>query len=386
MDYLYHEVDFSGAAFARYQARQPGCGGLTPGALVFAEHLEAYAGQPLENILRDLTGGAPPRAQNLGGPNVVALIHAAQLLAGADVRFELYGAHGADDAAAEMQAIIGQTPLAPAGYLELPGRSPLTLVLADPQHDHGAGERTFINLLGVAADYGPEHLPDEFFAADVLYFGGTALTPRLHAALTDILRRGRERGALNIVATVYDFFNERRAPDKPWPLGSGPESYALIDLLICDAVEALRLSGQRNADDALDYFLAAGVGGVVITSGPEPVYLAARGGPFLGRAPTRLPISEAIRRELAALERPPGDTTGCGDNFAGGVLYALLCQWQAQGRADWDLAAACAWGVCSGGLACFYPGGVMLERAPGEKLARVAAYHEAYLAQMADIR
>ena len=56
VDFLYANVDFSGAGFERYRSRNPGDGGLEPGCLVFTEHLEAFAGKPLAEIMREIVG------------------------------------------------------------------------------------------------------------------------------------------------------------------------------------------------------------------------------------------------------------------------------------------------------------------------------------------
>jgi sugar/nucleoside kinase (ribokinase family) len=58
--------------------------------------------------------------------------------------------------------------------------TPSTIVLSDPDFDHGHGERVFINSIGAAWSYLPDNLNDDFFASDVVVFGGTALVPAIH--------------------------------------------------------------------------------------------------------------------------------------------------------------------------------------------------------------
>ena len=74
---------------------------------------------------------------------------------------------------------------------------------------------------------------------------------------------------------------------------------------------------------------------------------------------------------VADLEDHPnkaGDTTGCGDNFVGGVLSSLAVQREEQGQALIpDLERAVAEGVCAGGLALYSTGGTFRENVPGEK-------------------
>ena len=88
LDYLYTGIDFNGPEFSRYLSRKEGDGGLSPGRLVLTDDLEKFAGKNFENLLGEIVGDRQPDEFNLGGPSIVALIHAAQLLANkASVRF-----------------------------------------------------------------------------------------------------------------------------------------------------------------------------------------------------------------------------------------------------------------------------------------------------------
>ncbi|MFA7185716.1 MAG: hypothetical protein WC082_12515, partial [Victivallales bacterium] len=78
-----------------------------------------------------------------------------------------------------------------------------------------------------------------------------------------------------------------------------------------------------------------------------------------------------------------GDTTGCGDNFAGGALTSVVKQLLAGRQAgELEILDACAWACASGGFACFTLGGTYLENVPGEKLGKVKPFYEAYLEQV----
>jgi len=78
-----------------------------------------------------------------------------------------------------------------------------------------------------------------------------------------------------------------------------------------------------------------------------------------------------------------GDTTGCGDNFAGGVIASVVHQ-LIGGSEHPDLREACSWGIVSGGFTCFYMGGTYFEEKPGEKMARIRPYYDTYLKQLSD--
>lgn len=383
VDYLYTGIDFSAPRVQPYLSRTSEDGGIKPGKLVLADRFAEFAGADYLDALAEITGADAPHSTNLGGPAVVALVHAGQLLApeGETVRF--YGLRGNDTIGRRLMEFLERTPLDISRYESVPGVTPFTYVLSDPNYDNHRGERAFINNIGVAYEMNPDRVPDEFFDAPILLYGGTALLPILHRRLDELLRRGYAAGALSVVTTVYDFYSESKHPGEPWPLGSDEESYSYIDLLITDYEEALRLSAAASAEEAIAYFKEAGVGAVVVTRGPENIYVyAAEDSKFLSLGPMMLPVSDKIGSELSAGAGAAGDTTGCGDNFVGGVLYALALQHRGGSSEKFDLIDAARWAVVSGGFACYYVGGTYFEERPGEKRDRLAPYYEAYRSQI----
>ena len=380
IDYLYASVDFSSPAFSASRSRREGDGGLTPGRLVFAEDFERFTAMPYDAALSALTGGAAPDTRNLGGPSVVALAHAAQLRTGDKVRF--FGIRGDDGTGKLMQEALSRLPFDETRITVVDGPTARTDVLSDPSWDNGHGERTFINLIGTAGRYGPENLPDDFYRADVVALGGTGLVPRLHDGMTGTLRRARAQGAATAVNLVYDFRSELTAPGAKWRLGAADDAYPEIDLLIADREEALRTSEAADPDAALAWFLDRGVGSAVITDGSRDIRLASRGGLFARTAARTMPVCIAVNEELAAHPERRGDTTGCGDNFVGGLLASILEQLGAVRRGKLDLAEACIWAVASGGFACFTVGGTWYEPKRGEKLERLLPYLARYREQL----
>ncbi len=457
MDYLYTDIRFDSPAFLKYRSRTSGDGGLEPGKLVFVEDLERFAGKvraeraprimapvrassasatadaaagsppSFDHILHELTGGREPARANLGGPSIVALIHAAQMFeedASRDaendrnshalreppgVRVRFFGARGNDSSGDELALIAARTPLDMTDCVVLNGPTPFTCVLSDPTFDHGHGERTFVNELGVAARFGPEHLPAHFYNADIVAFGGTALVPRIHESLGTLCERAKRGGSIVVVNTVFDFKSEarlatsseaenmrntrnprntrntRNTPAKigaRWPLGANDETYQFIDILVMDREEALKLSGTRDIDTALAFFKAKGTGAAIVTDGARDIRFFSSGGLFAPIESGRLPVSAEVTRLLQSAERPPGDTTGCGDNFVGGLLRAVAAQREAgaaKGRLDME--EACAEAVVAGGFACFYIGGTYFEASPGEKRHRIELLAKLYRAQ-----
>ncbi len=382
-DCVYTQVDFNSEAFRKYSSRTPGDGGLVPGQLVFMESLEKFAGEPARQVLRNLTAGAAPAARNVGGPAIVAAINAAQLAWREPVTVKFYGALGEDETADFIEGVVRRTPVEMTHYRRLPGATPSTQVLSDPTyHDH-KGERTFVNVIGAAGNYTPERLDDEFYASDVLLFSATALVPELHDHLTTLLARGRAAGKINMVSTVFDFRNEMRDPRGRWPLGESEESYRYIDLLAIDWDEARRLSGEEELESIVAFFRTRGVSSLFITHGAKDFYLYSDGRLFCATELTALPINTLVNQDLTAHPEKRGDTTGCGDNFAGGLLASLVMQ-LASGKqpGELDIFDAAAWGGASGGFACFCVGGTFLEQSAGEKYNHVLRYREAYARQI----
>jgi len=387
MDYLYADIDFTSQDFVRCRSRKSGDGGLVPGNLVFLDDFERFAGCAFSEIRDRLSGNRQSDAANLGGPSIVSLINASQLLAGTGCKVRYFGGRGDDAAGQEIMRILSRTAVDVSGYRIVAGTTPSTSVLSDPRYDGGHGERTFINNIGAAGNYGPEDVDAGFFEADIAAFGGTALVPRIHDSLGALLRRARETGAVTVVNTVYDFRSQARDPAGRWKLGEDDTTYRFVDLLVCDREEAFRLSGTETIPDAAAWFRGRGVSASVITEGARNIALYSDGALFSKTDFTTLPVSEAVRTEVESCARDGtarrGDTTGCGDNFAGGILASLAMQLDAGiPKGTLDLVEACAWAVASGGFCCFYYGGTYHEKVSGEKRALVEGYYKAYLKQI----
>ncbi|MGW8317435.1 MAG: carbohydrate kinase family protein, partial [Bacteroidales bacterium] len=324
VDLLYDRVDFGSRAMQPFLSLRRGDGGLTPGKLVFREEFEAFSGMPLETFLPAVTGERACDAINIGGPSVVSLIHAAQVIAADQGEIRFFGVTGSDSHGAFLKDTLQRTPLNLEGLRQVERSTPSTLVLSDPRFDGGQGERMFINSIGAAWDYIPVQLGTRFFDSDIVVFGGTALVPRIHDSLTSLLEQARSEGCLTVVNTVFDFRSEKAHPSRRWPLGTSDDSYRSIDLLIVDREEAFGLSGFSDFRRAIAFFRERGLGALVITNGPEPVHLYSNGSLFKPIGPGTMPVSRMIKETLRT--HRGGDTTGAGDNFTGGVLASLVRQ------------------------------------------------------------
>lgn len=381
VDYLYKPVSFTSEIFNRFLSVNPGDGGLFPGKLVFRDEFEKFTGEDYLKTRELITNGNPPVTLNIGGPSIVSLIHTAQMLAGMNAEVYFYGSKGMDRGAAFIDENLQRTPLKVGKYKLSEKQTPFTDVLSDPDYDQGHGERIFINNIGAAWDLCPDDLDEAFFESDMVVFGGTALVPHIHQSLSELLKKSKDNNAITVVNTVYDFLNEKKNPNEPWPLGSSIQTYQFIDLLITDREEALRLSSSKTVDDALSFFQKAGVGGVIITHGANPLYYAFNSQLF-GTSEGNRPVSEKVREMLAQHPEKAGDTTGCGDNFAGGIIASIAKQLMERPARQIDMDEAIAMGVVSGGYACFYHGGTFHEKQSGEKKELIVPFYNEYLLQL----
>jgi sugar/nucleoside kinase (ribokinase family) len=379
LDRIYGHIDFRAPSFQKYLSRRPGDGGLEPGKLQFEEEVERFAGRKFAEFLPDLTQGFQPDKENIGGPCIVALINAAQL-AGDESHVSFYGCRGEDAVGDSLVQALAKTPVDLSHYrLEPGGETAATTVLSDPTYDNGHSERTFVNTIGASWRYLPEEVDESFYGADICVFGGTAIVPMIHRGLRTMLAKAKDKGCLTVVNTVYDSLSEKQNPGQRWLLGDSDATYALIDLLLVDCEEALRLSGTDTITESIAFFREKGTKSVLVTNGARDVYLWADSDRF-GQVPEyALPVSAAVGERLK--QGVKGDSTGCGDNFAGGVIASLARQMYAS-QTRLDLREACCWGVVSGGFACFYYGGTYFEDVPGEKRQHLLPYYEKYLRQI----
>ena len=380
LDRIYDHINFQSESFRKYLSRKAGDGGLEPGKLTFEEELEHFSGDGFATkILPQLTEGREPQKENIGGPCVVALINAAQL-AWRESEVCFYGCRGDDGVGEDLLKKLRQTPVDLSHYrIQEGSETASTSVLSDPLYDNGHGERTFVNTIGASWHYLPEEVDDSFYDSEICVFGGTAIVPRIHQGLSAMLRKAKEHGSITVVNTVYDFPNQKKNPEQRWPMGDCDESYHYIDLLIVDHEEALRLSGCNDIPSSIAFFREKGVGAVLVTNGAKDVSIWADC-PLFGKIEEQtMSVSAAVGEALKQGKK--GDSTGCGDNFAGGVIGSLARQMS--GGNSLDLKDATRWGIVSGGFACFYYGGTYLEQEQGEKLSHVQELYDKYLQQEA---
>ena len=384
VDNLYSPVNFNSKAYARWSSKDFGRDCIITGGLVFGEDLEKISGESYKTILRELIGEELHPVRNIGGPAIVALINISQILNDKEYCIGFFGARGDDENGRYIKEKVESLRINIDGYDIVKGITPFTDVLSDPHFNDGNGERSFINYIGAAGNIQGQDISDSFFDADYLVYGGTALTPCLHDDLSYLLKKGKEARCLNFINTVYDYRNQKLNPDKNWPLVAPSEDFKLIDLIVTDNVESLRISGQQTKEDAALFFLDRGIKSGIITHGSENIICFSDGNLFSEKGIFSMPVSEfAGNRIRQSIADSMADTTGCGDNFAGGVYASTVLQIK-ESNADSppSLRKAAILGIACGGFAGLYHGGVYYEKKQGEKLEKLNIIIKEYKKQL----
>lgn len=384
-DLIHADIDSASPAFESLRSRRPGDGGLALGSLVRRADLEAHAGRPWEDILAFLTAptGAAELIFNAGGPALVSLALASQLLRPSKVSVSYFGLTGDDAPASRLRWLLAQTPLDLGNWRQRQGSTDVTWVLSDPRIRGGNGDRCFVHSPGTAQP-GPEILGESFFQATLCLFAGTAQTPDLHAALPDLLAKARRRGAMAVAGGAFDVDAEREG--RPCSFG-GDASWPLLDLLVADEREILAYGNRPTVEASVDALLDRGLPAVVVTRGTGPVYYRSVGGLF-GESRGEVPVNANLAAKARDRAFHPGDTAGAGDNFLGALVSACFEHWLSddfypKGEVHLDrelhhmnplrLRKAVEAGVVAGGLACLQPGGLRLEKRRGERLSELRA-------------
>ncbi|MBK5247552.1 MAG: carbohydrate kinase family protein [Peptostreptococcaceae bacterium] len=385
IDSIYMNCSYNDEAFQNLMSVKKGDGGLIEGGLVFSEDVEKFANKPYREILEELTSHKKPDVMNLGGPAVVALVHASQILAEDTIEVFFHGAVGKDADADFVHSSIAKTPLKVDFKIVSNQRTSTTDVFDDPSRRGGKGERSFLNTIGAAGFYRPEDIHSSFYNSDIILLGGTALVPLLHDGIATVLKRAKKSKCITVVGTVYDFRNEKKSPHTQWPLGK-TSSYKNIDLLIADEQEAIRLSGKADLQEAAHILISYGVGALIITRGALDMIVYSGGSLINPCALTTLPVSHYMDELIINYPPMKKDTTGCGDNFVGGVLVALAKHQLKKDNTLVNMRDVCAYGAASGGLTLTYHGGTYHEQMPGEKAALLQPIVEAYFQTVGELK
>ncbi len=174
----------------------------------------------------------------------------------------------------------------------------LCLILKDGSHRFLTGER---RNWGLSRD---EIDPAVFASARALSIGSLFALDSLDRdgakLLEEIFRVCREANTLIVADMNLDVFH------------LGPRHYdglyRYIDYVVPSLDEAAYVTGERDVRMMADYFLQKGAAHTIIKLGGNGCYVKGR--------------EDAFYQDPYDIR--PVDTTGCGDNFTGGLVHALL--------------------------------------------------------------
>jgi sugar/nucleoside kinase (ribokinase family) len=159
------------------------------------------------------------------------------------------------------------------------------------------GERPSLHLLGANLAYTLEDVDwDAVAAADHLHLGGAELLGPDFAAR--ILKHARENG----VTTSVDLI----APGGMGTFDIIAPAMAYTDYLLPNEDQVLGFTGAADLDDGCRRLLDAGAGLLAVTCGADGALVANRDG----------------TQRVPAFAVDVVDTTGCGDAFSAGFVYA----------------------------------------------------------------
>ena len=144
----------------------------------------------------------------------------------------------------------------------------------------------------------PRPFPAE---TEILCFASMFVFPQMKAAeMAEVFRAAKEQGIL-VCADMTKRKNGESTDDVA-------EALQYIDYLFPNDAEAMLLTGKTTVEEAAADLRRVGVGTVVVKCGPKGCYITNAQGSFWVPAEANVPVV---------------DTTGAGDSFVGGFLYAL---------------------------------------------------------------
>ncbi len=182
-----------------------------------------------------------------------------------------------------------------------------------------AGERTFLHVPGANGTLRLDELDlDRALASRWLHLAGALVMPGLDGAPTgSLLAEAQRRGVVTSLDTVWDATGRWERIEAALPH---------LDLFCASGTEAAAMSRESEPEAAAAWARARGAHTVAIKLGAAGCYVESV--EFAGRVPA--PRVEAI------------DSTGAGDAFAAGLIYARLQGWALERAAQFANAVGAA--------------------------------------------
>lgn len=216
------------------------------------------------------------------------------------------------DAAVRLLTVLGEDEAGKtvASHCEEEGIS-MELTVQDPGAETGInivmvqedGQRSFFTnpkstLRGLALEHFPEKFPED---AGIFCLASMFVSPKLgNEEMAEVFRRAKQQGML-VCADMTKCKNQETVQDIR-------EALSYVDYLFANEEEASLVTGESDLQKMAERLWGCGVKNVIIKCGNRGCYVKA----------------ENLEQQFPAV---PGtncvDTTGAGDAFAAGFLYAL---------------------------------------------------------------
>ncbi len=189
------------------------------------------------------------------------------------------------------------------------------------------GRRRYFHHVGANAFFNDEDVPDAWLErARILHFGGAFLMPGMDGTpCANLLRRARERGVVTFLDTAYNPAADAGALIKPCA--------PYLDVFVPSIEEAELITGRKDPAAILDSLSELGI----------PVT-----GIKLGEAGCIIRTEDGTR-SYPAFHVDVVDSSGAGDAFMAGFIYATAQGWPSDRRALFANAVAAH---CIGAVGC----------------------------------
>lgn len=231
------------------------------------------------------------------------------------------GATGKDEIGSVVRGILSRYGVDSTGMVEKPGvQTSATILPIRPN-----GERPALHVMGANAAFTVEdvdlHALDQF---RVVHVGGTFLMPKFDGdGAAQVLSAAQAAGCLttmDVLGVAKEGMAQILEPSMPH-----------LDFFMPNIEEATMVTGYSDRASIASYFLDLGVKTVILKMGEKGSSINQIGKPEL-----RIP----------AFRVPVVDTTGCGDAYDAGIIWALLQDWDIEKAARF--ASACGSLVATG--------------------------------------
>ena len=231
------------------------------------------------------------------------------------------GALGDDEIGDIVRGILRRHGVDPSGLVEKKGvQTSATMLPIRPN-----GERPALHVMGANAKFCAADVDFASLAGfDAVHVGGTFLMPTFDGAdAASVLQAARAGGAIttmDVLGVSKPGLDETLRPSLPH-----------LDYFMPNIEEAQLVSGLTGRQEIGEYFLGQGVGCVILKMGAE--------GSSILRAGMAEVLVPGYRVDVV-------DTTGCGDAYDAGLIWALASGWDLLEAAR--LASACGSLVATG--------------------------------------